>query len=69
MSNETFCHYGQLMQVSKMNCDFTHILSHDFIHVDSTEAETHHPGGQSFWCKMKSFVTMANWCKLKKKSD
>ena len=60
---------GQLRKVSK-KVPWTVILYifflHDLIHVDSPGTKVDYTLGTEFWCLMKPFVAMANWCKFKK---
>ena len=65
MSNEFFCHYGQLMQVWKKAL-WNVILYIFFIHVGSLRTGADHLFGTGFWCRMKPVVTVAIWCKFRK---
>ena len=49
MSTETSCHFGHLLQVSKISLksDFIHFF-HDFIHVYKPGAELTAPWGRNF---------------------
>ena len=50
MSTETSCHFGHLLQVSKISLksDFIHFFFHDFIHAYSPRAGADNPLGKKF---------------------
>ena len=64
MSDETCCHCGQLVQVSKTNLIELWFFFHDFLHVHNPGARAYKPLGTEFWYRMKAFAMMANWWKF-----